>query len=124
MNRLELFLHQINRILNPIVKLETEDDVVRFLGLNLGEGDLPDFWENDYNTTFLRQLGPGAIPQISEHWRSHTHRTRVVCFIYDTKEYKEEVQNLKRDAKVVSTRENLRVGLVTNQRLVKKMKAG
>lgn len=31
---------------------------------------------------------------------------------------------MRRDARMLSTRDNLRIGLVENQRLVKKMKAG
>jgi hypothetical protein len=37
-DRLDLFLHHINRIINPLVKLETEEDIVRFLGLKLDDG--------------------------------------------------------------------------------------
>lgn len=54
LDRLDLFLHHINRIINPLVKLETEDDIVRFLGLKLDDGELPGFWEPDYNTPFLK----------------------------------------------------------------------
>jgi hypothetical protein len=114
----------MNRLINPLVKLETEDDIVNFLGLRLNDGELPDFWQPDYNTTFLSQLGMDRVPRINDHWASHTHRTRVICFLYDSNEYKEELKNLRRDAKSVSTRENLRIAVVTNQRLVKKMKAG
>jgi hypothetical protein len=54
LERLDLFLHHINRIINPVVKLETEEDVVKFLGLKLGDGELPSFWEPDYETLFLK----------------------------------------------------------------------
>jgi hypothetical protein len=94
-DRLDLFLHHINRIINPVVDLKTEDDVMNFLGLNLVDGKLPDFWEPDYSTTFLSQLGEGKIPSINDHWHSHTHRTRVILFVYDSEEYKEELNNLR-----------------------------
>jgi hypothetical protein len=50
-------------------------------------------------------------------------KTRVVSFVFDKQEYKEELTNLRRDARMLATRDNLRIGLVENQRLVKKMKA-
>lgn len=50
-------------------------------------------------------------------------KTRVVSFVFDKQEYKEELTNIRRDARMLSTRDNLRIGLVENQRLVKKMKA-
>ena len=113
-DRLDLFLHHINRLITPLVKLETEDEIVNFLGLRLSDGELPEFWQPDYNTTFLSQLGMDRVPRINDHWASHTHRTRVICFLFDSNEYKEELKNLRRDAKSVATRENLRIGVVTN----------
>lgn len=50
-------------------------------------------------------------------------QTRVICFLWDKKEYKEELKNLKSDAKFLATRENLRIAFVDNQKLIKKMKA-
>jgi hypothetical protein len=80
------------------------------------------FWEGDYNTTFMRQLKV-KIPDVGGHWDSQRIKTRAVCFIFDKQEYKEELNGLKRDARVLAGRDNLRLGLVDNQRLVKKMKA-
>ncbi len=110
-DRLDLFIHHINRLINPVFKLETEEEIVKFLGLNLEDRESPDFWQPDYNTTFLRQLG-AKVPRVDNQWESSTHRTRVVCFLFDSNEYKEELNTLKRDAKYLSTRDNLRVGLV------------
>ena len=44
--------------------------------------------------------------------------TRVVAFYYDKKEYAEEIENLKGVAMRSADRYNLRVGLVTDQRLI------
>jgi hypothetical protein len=54
-DRVDLMQHFVNRLLNPLVKLESEEEIIRFLGLTT-DGPL-DFWENDYNTNFLKQLG-------------------------------------------------------------------
>lgn len=50
-------------------------------------------------------------------------KTRVICFLWDKTEYKEEFKDLKQSAKFLATRDNLRVGFVDNQKLIKKMKA-
>lgn len=121
-DRLDLLVHHVNRLLNPLVTLSTEEDVVKFLGLDGAEDEKLPFWEGDYNTTFYKQL-KSAI-NIDEHWANLRLQTRAACFLYDKKEYREELQGLRRDAKLLATRDNLRVGLVDNQRLVKKLKAG
>jgi hypothetical protein len=45
-----------------------------------------------------------------------------VAFIYDKSEYKEELSNLKNVARFLSTRDNLRIGIVDDVRLIKKFK--
>lgn len=50
------------------------------------------------------------------------YNTRVVAFFYDKKEYKDEIRILSDTARHLSNRFNLRVGVVTDQRLVTKMK--
>jgi hypothetical protein len=62
------------------------------------------------------------LPNLTEHWNQHRIKTHVVCFLYDKQEYKEELNNLRRDARLLATRDNLRIALVDNQRLVRKMK--
>ena len=77
-DRVDLLVHHLNRLLNPAVILKTEEEVERFLGLGqLDSLDLNalknpiDFWEGDYNTTFLKQLqASGKIPNITDHWNS------------------------------------------------------
>jgi len=71
----------------------------------------------------MRQLGD-RIPRIEKHWDSQVLQTRVVGFIFDKFEYREELNSLRNDARFLSTRDNLRVGVVENQKLVRKMKVG
>jgi hypothetical protein len=120
-DRLDLLIHHLNRLLNPVVVLQTEEEVERFLGLE--EGSEVKFWHPDYNTTFLRQLGD-KIPDVTGHWDEQMLKTRAVCFLYDKQEYIEELNHWRRDSRFLSTRDNLRMGLVDNQRLVRKLKAG
>lgn len=109
-----LFLHQVNKILNPVVTLKTEEDIERFL-------DQETYWEADYQTNFFKKSD--GLGRIDEHYSSLRLKTRVICFLWDKAEYKEELRQLKRDAKFLATRENLRVGLVDNQKLIKKYKS-
>ena len=48
--------------------------------------------------------------------------TRVVAFIYDKDEYKDEIKFIKNAARFLSGRENLRIGIVDDPKLVKKFK--
>jgi len=49
-------------------------------------------------------------------------KTRVIVFFYGSEEYKDEIQDLRQEARFSSTREDLRVAYVTDEALVKKMK--
>jgi len=48
--------------------------------------------------------------------------TRVVAFFYDKKEYADEIKMLRDSARHLTNRFNLRIGIVTDQRLVTKMR--
>ena len=50
------------------------------------------------------------------------YSTRVVAFFYDKQEYDEEIKILKDVALFLTNRYNLRIGIVTDERLVTKMK--
>ena len=50
------------------------------------------------------------------------YNTRVVVFIYDKEEYKEEIKLLKYHATKMANRYNLRIGIVTDLDLVTVMK--
>ena len=48
--------------------------------------------------------------------------TRIVAFYFDKAEYADEIRILKEVALMLSNRYNLRIGLVTGEKLVTKMK--
>lgn len=60
---------------------------------------------------------------MESHYANYRIKTRVICFLWDKAEYKTEYKELKDSAKFLSTRDNLRIGFVDNQRLIKKMKS-
>ena len=110
-----MVLHQINRILNPLVVLNSEESVERFLNTS----DL--FWEEDYETAFFKPY-KSDVPLMQKHYSQQKFKTRVICFLYDKQEYREEYKELKNDARYLATRDNLRIAFVDNQRTIKKIK--
>ena len=50
------------------------------------------------------------------------YNTRVVALFYEKSEYAEEIKILRNSALAMTNRYNLRIGVVTDQRLVTKMK--
>jgi len=50
------------------------------------------------------------------------HKTRVVVFIYDKDEYKQEYKQLKASGRYLTSRFNLRIAYVDNKNLINKMK--
>jgi len=48
--------------------------------------------------------------------------TRVVGFFYGKEDYKSEIKGLKGQAQFMSSRDNLRIGMVTDKKLIMKLK--
>jgi len=113
-DRKDLLLHQINRMLNPLVNLKSEEEVEAFL-------DNDRFWQGDYQTPFFKGH-LDLVQRVEEHYETLRVKTRVICFLWDKKEYKAEFNELRQDALYLATRDNLRIGYVDNQKLIKKMK--
>ena len=59
---------------------------------------------------------------MDEFARQIGFNTRLVAFFFDKKEYEEEIKFLTTLSRKVADRYNLRVGLVTDQKLIQKMK--
>ncbi len=66
----------MNRILNPLVTLKSENDIERFLDTS------DQLWQGDYNTSFFRKYKE-YIPNIDEYYNALKVKTRVVCFLFD-----------------------------------------
>ena len=48
--------------------------------------------------------------------------TRVVAFVYDKSEYKEDIQVLREKATLMANRYNLRIGIVTDPEIITVLK--
>lgn len=114
-DKIEVFLHQLNRILYPLVELKSEEEVEEFFE------SIEDVWRGDYETNYFKKH-KDVLPPLTEIYQKLRYKTRVVCFLYDKEEYKTEFKNLKEAARYLATRENLRVGYVDDKRIIKKLK--
>ena len=59
-----------------------------------------------------------AKKAINGYVKDMRFNTRVVAFFYDKSEYKEEIEILRNTATYLANRYNLRIGIVTDKRLV------
>ena len=105
-----MLLHFINRVINPVVVLKTESDVNNFL-------DSAHEWEEQ--TEFYKNKYEG----LGDYYSKMGKRVRVIGFFHDKKEYKNEYRLLQEAAQRLSgRRDDLRIGVVTSQALVKAYK--
>jgi hypothetical protein len=101
----------MNKIINPVVELTTDEDLSQFIAL-----------ENEYveKTDFLEK-NPVALPP--GLYQTRRVKTRVIAFIYDREDFNDELDTLYNAARMSAKREELRVGIVTDKKLIKKYKA-
>lgn len=71
---------------------------------------------------FFKKSKAEVIPNLDGPVSALEHKTRVVVFIYDKDDYKEEYKQLIASARYLTSRFNLRIGVVSNKSIIKKMK--
>lgn len=103
-------IHFINKLINPVLTLTTEEQVEAFLNLEQ---------EVQEPTKFL-ETHPLALGDIYLKRRT---KTRVLAFVFDPEDFTDEISTLKQASRNSAKREDLRVALVTDKKLVKKYKA-
>lgn len=59
---------------------------------------------------------------INRNYQDYTLKTRVICFFYDAGEYEDEINDLEAAARKLSYRNNLRVAMVTEPKVIKYIK--
>ena len=106
-----MFLHFINRVINPVVLLKSEVDIDRFINSETEYQEQSEFFKNKYEP-------------FGDYYRRMSKRVRVIAFIHDKAEYKNELRLFQEAAQSLSgKRDDLRVGLVTNKTLINIYKA-
>lgn len=102
----------MNKIINPLVTLKTEEEVETFLNLQVEHVEKTKFFS--YN--------PSA-PVLGETYRSRKTKTRVIAFIYDKDDFPDELKQLRQAGRYSAKRDELRMGIVTDKKIIKKYKA-
>ena len=104
-----LFLHFLNRVFYPVVILKTKKDVNKFMKAEEEWIENTPFYKDEYLD--LQELLP-----------HYSKITRVIAFISDKSEYKEELKTLSEDARELTVREDLRIAKITNPSIVAEIK--
>lgn len=112
-------VHQMQRIVTPLIPLDSEEKVLSFL-----DNSASTIWEEDY-TSGLVPKGKESfdlVKRMDEYSRQIGFNTRVIGFYFDKKEYGEEIDRLAKLGITGSDRYNLRIGVVTDPKLIQRMK--
>lgn len=108
-------IHLINRLLHPLVNLKSEEAIEKFLNHNK---------EHEELTRFMMPKGITLRDDLylKDLYTNMKYKTRVILFIYNTGDYDEEIEKIRDIARKSAEMLNLRIGLVNDPRLVKKLK--
>ena len=105
----------INRLIHPLVQLKTQEAIEEFLDVNK---------EHPEKTRFMMPTGIQLRSELylGNVYKNHTYKTRVIVCIYNEGDYDEEVESVREVARKSADFLGLCIGLVTDPRLVKKLK--
>ena len=103
-------IHFINRLQHPLLPLESEEAIEKFLDSNQ---------QIEEKTGFLKK----EQPDLGVSYESLKHKTRVLVFMFDKDEYQNEMRLIRESGRVLSQRLSVRIGLVTDHKLIRHYKA-
>lgn len=103
-------LHFINRHLYPVVLLKNEEDVENFVNTGRDWVENTPFYQDKY-------LG------FDEYFSQFRKVTRVIAFVKDKSDFRDELKQLEDAALKLANREDLRIAKVTNPSLVSDYKS-
>ena len=108
-------LHFINRLLHPLVYLKSKASIESFLSTPSEHSEL---------TKFMLPTGTSLRPSLSlgHLYQSQKYKTRVIVCIYNKGDYEEELSAIRDIARKSAGMLNLRIGLVSDPRMVKTLK--
>jgi hypothetical protein len=93
-----------------VVNLNTEEDILKFLAFE-------NEWQEDTKFFGNNSVSLGSL------YTDRKTKTRVIAFVYDKEDFVDELKNLRQTAKFSAKRDDLRVSMVTDKKLIKKYKA-
>lgn len=115
------FLMFINRILHPVVNLKSDAEVLAFMNQSKAIAD----YETKFFKNYLKHFGreeTAAKFYSQEEFASYRYKTRVLVIVYEKNDYDEELKDIKQAARFLANREEIRIGLLFDQKLVRKYK--
>ena len=60
---------------------------------------------------------------LGDIYKKRKTKTRVIAFVYDKDDFTDELKNLRSTGRMSAKRDELRIGIVTDKKLIKKYKA-
>ena len=108
-------MHHAQRLLNPLIPLDNEEEILSFLE------NKPEFYQPDYEDGIVSK-GKKMEKNIDQYIKWLGKNTRVVAFFYGKDEYKDDINALRSVAERSATRMNLRIAYVTDTHLISKLK--
>ena len=102
-----MFLNFINRILFPVVKLNSIDATDDFYNTTKEWTEMTSFYAKNYRP-------------IGDLFSNMTKVTRVIMFISDADKHANDISNLTKTARELGIRTDLRIGIVTDKTLANK----
>lgn len=112
-----LLIQFLNRLLHPLLGLKKESEVEAFLDLR----ELPNEQTKFFKKYSAANPGGELLPTLSD-LQEEKFITRVLVLVYDREDYNEEIAALKMAGRNLAGRGELRMALVTDKKLVKKLK--
>lgn len=108
-------IHLMNRLLHPLVNLRSQEAIETFLNVNA---------EHEEKTKFMMPTGVELRPELmlDRLYKDLKYKTRAIICIYNRGDYDEEIESLKEVARRSAHMLNLRIGIVSDAKLVKKLK--
>jgi hypothetical protein len=105
------FLNWMNKILFPLVQLTSEEQVDLFF-------DHRKEWME--NTPFFSK---SPFKPYGPSYDQSNAKTRVVVFMYDKEDFSDEVALIRRSGRFSAQRDDLRIGIITDGKVIKRFKA-
>lgn len=72
------------------------------------------------NGPIFKNTPEAMIPPLTDYSQQRL-KTRVICFFYGKEDFKDEIKELKQAARNLIERSNLRIGIVTDTKLIKRL---
>ena len=117
-DKVNSLVHMLQRISTPLISLTSEESILEFL-----ETQPAKIWTEDYYGALCAK-GEGFDEELEEDTLLEKRglQTRVVAFFYDKDDFKPEIEMLRHTGQYMANRLNLRIAMVTDKKLIMRMK--